>query len=116
MRDALNLTYDVTLEVSLFNRLDVGWWLIHVTSRPASISEAVAASLRVLRNVATSRIRASELARAKRAVLTRMDSESKVGRLVGHGFLLCLNPCKQGLCHWTLACSTPESWESAWAR
>ena len=80
VRDALNLTYDVTMEISLFNRLKVGWWIIHVTSRPTSISDAVAASLRVLRNVASARIRDSELERAKRAVLTRMDSDSKVCR------------------------------------
>ena len=84
VRDALNLTYDVTFELSLFNRIQAGWWLIHVTARPGSISDAVAASLKVLRNVATSRIRESELARAKRAVLTRFESDAKVGPRRGH--------------------------------
>lgn len=81
VRDALNLTYDVTLELSVFHRLPVGWWIIHVMSRPGSISDAVAASLRVLRNVTTSRIRDGELLRAKRAVLSRMESDAKVQRL-----------------------------------
>lgn len=78
VRDALNLTYDVTFELSLFNRIHVGWWVVHVTARPGSISDAVAASIRVLRNVASSRVRESELARAKRAVLTRYESDIKV--------------------------------------
>ncbi|KAK9797772.1 hypothetical protein WJX73_010222 [Symbiochloris irregularis] len=77
VRDALNLTYDVTMELAVFSLLHAGWWTINVTSRPASISDAVAASMRVLRNVASSRIRHSELERAKRAVLTRLDTDCK---------------------------------------
>lgn len=80
VRDALNLTYDVTMELAVFSLLHAGWWTINVTSRPASISDAVTASMRVLRNVASSRIRHSELERAKRAVLTRLDTDCKVHR------------------------------------
>ncbi len=78
VRDALGLTYDVSFELSLFDRLPHGWFVVNVTSTPQKIHEAMAASLRVLRTVATQRITPRELQRAKRTVLTRHESEIKV--------------------------------------
>ncbi len=78
VRDALGLTYDVSFELSLFDRLRVGWFVVHVTSTPAKIDEAAAASLRVLRGLALTRVTPRELLRARRTVLTRHESEMKV--------------------------------------
>ena len=77
VRDALGLTYDVSFELSLFDRLRVGWFVVHVTSTPAKIDEAAAASLRVLRGLALTRVTPRELLRARRTVLTRHESEMK---------------------------------------
>ena len=68
----------MSFELSLFDRLPHGWFVVNVTSTPQKIHEAVAASLRVLRTVATQRITPRELQRAKRTVLTRHESEIKV--------------------------------------
>ena len=81
VRDALGLTYDVSFELSLFDRLRCGWFVCHVTSTPAKIAEALAASLRVLRSLPHSRVTPRELLRARRTVLTRHESEMKVGGL-----------------------------------
>jgi len=37
VRDALGLTYDVSFELSLFDRLKAGWFVISVTSTPAKV-------------------------------------------------------------------------------
>jgi len=87
VRDALGLTYDVSFELSLFDRLPHGWFVVNVTSTPQKIHEAMAASLRVLRTVATQRITPRELQRAKRTVLTRHESEIKVFPRSLHQFL-----------------------------
>ena len=78
IRDALNLTYDVTFEVGVGDSYRVAWWSVHVTSKPESIHQAVNASLDVLRSVATSRIMPYELERAKVTVLTKHDADVKV--------------------------------------
>ena len=51
VRDALGLTYDVSFELSLYDRLRTGWFVCHVTSTHAKIDEALDASLRVLRSL-----------------------------------------------------------------
>ena len=78
MRDALGLTYDVSFELSLFDRLRVAWFVCHVTSTPKKINEALDASLRVLRGLPMQRVTPRELLRARRTVLTRHESEMKV--------------------------------------
>lgn len=78
VRDALGLTYDVSFELSLFDRLRVGWFVCHVTSTPQKINEALDASLRVLRSLPMQRVTPRELLRARRTVLTRHESEMKV--------------------------------------
>ncbi len=78
VRDALGLTYDVSFELSLYDRLRTGWFVCHVTSTHAKIDEALEASLRVLRSLLLQRVTPRELLRAKRTVLTRHESEMKV--------------------------------------
>ncbi|CAM6021170.1 unnamed protein product [Sphagnum balticum] len=77
VRDALGLTYDVSFELSLFDRLKAGWFVISVTSTPAKIKDAVDASLNVLRSIQGSKINQRELDRAKRTLLMRHESDSK---------------------------------------
>lgn len=71
VRDSLGLTYDVSFEVTLYDRLRAGWFSVHVTSYPDKIHDALAASLAVLRELKTSPITPRELMRAKRTLLTR---------------------------------------------
>lgn len=77
VRDALGLTYDVSFEASLFDRLATGWFVITVTSTPAKIENAVDASLNVLRGIQGNRITQRELDRAKRTCLMRFESDQK---------------------------------------
>lgn len=77
VRDALGLTYDVAFELTVFERIDSGWFFVTVTSTPEKIHEAREASLNVLLNVATQRITPRELQRAKRTLLTRHESDQK---------------------------------------
>ena len=78
VRDSLGLTYDVNFEISSFDRLEAGWFVVNVTSTPAKIQQALDASLRVLRNVQTDRVTHREVLRARRTVLTRHESDLKV--------------------------------------
>eukprot|EP00245_Coleochaete_scutata_P005274 TRINITY_DN18712_c0_g1_i1.p1 TRINITY_DN18712_c0_g1~~TRINITY_DN18712_c0_g1_i1.p1 ORF type:complete len:1369 (+),score=265.63 TRINITY_DN18712_c0_g1_i1:154-4260(+) len=77
VRDALGLTYDVSFELSLFDRLKTGWFVISVTSTPAKIQQAVEASLNVLRGLHGNRVNQRELDRAKRTLLMRHESDLK---------------------------------------
>jgi hypothetical protein len=79
VRDTLGLTYDVSFELSLFDRLPSGWWHVNVTSTPGKIQDAMVASLNVLRNIRVQPITQRELLRAKRTLITRHDSDLKVG-------------------------------------
>jgi len=77
VRDALGLTYDVSFELSHFDRLEAGWFMLTVTSTPAKIEEALAASLRVLRGLETTRVQLREIERARRTLLTRHETDLK---------------------------------------
>uniref|UniRef100_A0A061SA19 Insulinase (Peptidase family m16) family protein isoform 2 n=1 Tax=Tetraselmis sp. GSL018 TaxID=582737 RepID=A0A061SA19_9CHLO len=77
VRDALGLTYDVSFELTLFERLSAGWFFVTVTSTPEKIHEAKQASVNVLLNVAYQPITPRELQRAKRTLLTRHESDQK---------------------------------------
>lgn len=37
VRDSLGLTYDVSFELNLFDRLNLGWYVISVTSTPGKV-------------------------------------------------------------------------------
>ena len=77
VRDTLGLTYDVSFDLSLFDRLRAGWFMVAVTSTPQKIDEALAASLATLRAFASSRLSDRDLERARRTLLTRHESDLK---------------------------------------
>jgi hypothetical protein len=73
----LGLTYDVSFELSLFDRLPAGWFHVNVTSTPQKIDDALSASLRVLRGLRAQAIMQRELLRAKRTLVTRHETDLK---------------------------------------
>ena len=77
VRDTLGLTYDVSFELSLFDRLPAGWFTVNVTSTPEKIKDAALASIRVLRSGETQPFTERDLLRAKRTLLTRHESDLK---------------------------------------
>ncbi|KAK9270819.1 hypothetical protein L1049_026405 [Liquidambar formosana] len=77
VRDSLGLTYDVSFELSLFDRLKLGWYVISVTSTPGKVYKAVDACKNVLRGLHSSKIAQRELDRAKRTLLMRHEAEIK---------------------------------------
>ncbi|XP_027125887.1 stromal processing peptidase, chloroplastic [Coffea arabica] len=77
VRDSLGLTYDVSFELNLFDRLNLGWYVISVTSTPGKVHKAVDACKNVLRGLHTNRITPRELDRAKRTLLMRHEAEIK---------------------------------------
>ncbi|KAL6517914.1 hypothetical protein OROMI_033615 [Orobanche minor] len=77
VRDSLGLTYDVSFELNLFDRLKVGWYVISVTSTPEKVHKAVDACKNVLSGLRFNRIATSELDRARRTLLMRHEAEIK---------------------------------------
>ncbi|XP_022769477.1 stromal processing peptidase, chloroplastic-like isoform X1 [Durio zibethinus] len=77
VRDSLGLTYDVSFELNLFDRLKLGWYVISVTSTPSKVYKAVDACKNVLRGLHTNKIAPRELDRAKRTLLMRHEAEIK---------------------------------------
>ena len=81
MRDSLGLTYDVSFELSQFDRLRTGYFVVHVTSTPAKIRDALSASVDVLRSFHVSPVTQRELVRAQKTLLTRHESDLKVSKV-----------------------------------
>ncbi|XP_057450192.1 stromal processing peptidase, chloroplastic isoform X2 [Lotus japonicus] len=77
VRDSLGLTYDVSFELNLFDRLKLGWYVISVTSTPSKVHKAVDACKNVLRGLHSNKITDRELDRAKRTLLMRHEAEIK---------------------------------------
>lgn len=77
VRDSLGLTYDVSFEVNLFDRLKLGWYVISVTSTPGKVIQAVDACKNVLRGLHSNQVLPRELDRAKRTLLMRHEAEIK---------------------------------------
>ncbi|XP_019421372.1 PREDICTED: stromal processing peptidase, chloroplastic-like isoform X1 [Lupinus angustifolius] len=77
VRDSLGLTYDVSFELNLFDRLKLGWYVISVTSTPGKVHKAVDACKNVLRGLHSNKITERELDRAKRTLLMRHEAEIK---------------------------------------
>ncbi|GMH43786.1 hypothetical protein BSKO_11720 [Bryopsis sp. KO-2023] len=75
VRDQLGLTYDVSFDLAQFDRQQKGWWTVHVTSSPEKVGEALTASVGVLKGFKTNPINAGELARARRTLITRHESD-----------------------------------------
>lgn len=63
VRDSLGLTYDVSFEVHLFDKLGLGWYVISVTSTPEKVQKAVDACKSVLRGLDHNKISQRELDR-----------------------------------------------------
>ena len=79
VRETLGLTYDVSFDLGTYDRLRHNYYCIHVTSTPDKIRQAVTASANVLRSFYSSPVQQRELLRAQRTVLTRHESDLKVG-------------------------------------
>ncbi|KAK9950839.1 hypothetical protein M0R45_006305 [Rubus argutus] len=77
VRDSLGLTYDVSFELNLFDRLNLGWYVVSVTSTPGKVHKAVDACKNVLRGLHSNKISQRELDRAKRTLLMRHEAEIK---------------------------------------
>ncbi|XP_073037223.1 stromal processing peptidase, chloroplastic [Primulina eburnea] len=77
VRDSLGLTYDVSFELNLFDRLKLGWYVISVTSTPGKVHKAVDACKSVLRGLHGNQIAPRELDRARRTLLMRHEAEIK---------------------------------------
>nr|Q40983.2 RecName: Full=Stromal processing peptidase, chloroplastic; AltName: Full=Chloroplast processing enzyme; Flags: Precursor [Pisum sativum] len=77
VRDSLGLTYDVSFELNLFDRLKLGWYVVSVTSTPSKVHKAVDACKNVLRGLHSNGITVRELDRAKRTLLMRHEAEIK---------------------------------------
>ncbi|KAL7592415.1 hypothetical protein Lser_V15G32592 [Lactuca serriola] len=77
VRDSQGLTYDVSFELNLFDRLTLGWYVISVTSTPGKVHRAVDACKSVLRGLHSKKIGDHELDRAKRTLLMKHEAESK---------------------------------------
>ncbi|KAK9684952.1 hypothetical protein RND81_10G245300 [Saponaria officinalis] len=77
VRDSLGLTYDVSFELNLFDRLNFGWYVISVTSTPGKVHKAVDACKNVLRGLHSNKIAPRELDRAKRTLLMKHEAEIK---------------------------------------
>ncbi|KAL4563575.1 hypothetical protein LXL04_027618 [Taraxacum kok-saghyz] len=77
VRDSQGLTYDVSFELNLFDRLTLGWYVISVTSTPGKVHKAVDACKSVLRGLHSKKIGDHELDRAKRTLLMKHEAESK---------------------------------------
>lgn len=68
VRDTLGLTYEVNFEISMFDRIPVGWFVISATSSPDKIDATADAALNVLRGLAANRITQRELDRVRDVV------------------------------------------------
>ncbi|XP_059640139.1 stromal processing peptidase, chloroplastic [Cornus florida] len=77
VRDSLGLTYDVSFELNMFDRLNLGWYVISVTSTPGKVYKAVDACKNVLRGLHSNKIAQRELDRAKRTLMMRHEAEIK---------------------------------------
>ncbi|GKE11453.1 stromal processing peptidase chloroplastic, partial [Tanacetum coccineum] len=82
VRDSQGLTYDVSFELNLFDRLNLGWYVISVTSTPGKVHRAVNACKGVLIGLHSKRIAEHELDRAKRTMLMKHEAETKSNALM----------------------------------
>ncbi|OIV92613.1 hypothetical protein TanjilG_17964 [Lupinus angustifolius] len=77
VRGSLGLTYDVSFELYLFDRLKLGWYMISVTATPGKVHKAVDACKNVLRGLRSNKITERELDRAKRTLLMKHEAKIK---------------------------------------
>jgi len=75
VRDSLGLSYDCSFELSMFDRLEAGWYSCTVSAHPSRIMEAVNAAKGVLQGVKRRPISELELSTARRTLLRRHETD-----------------------------------------
>jgi len=75
VRDSLGLSYDCSFELSMFDRLEAGWYTCTVSTHPTRIEEAVNAAKDVLQGLRRRPISEHELSTARRTLLRRHETD-----------------------------------------
>jgi len=75
VRDSLGLSYDCSFELSMFDRLEAGWYTCTVSAHPSRIMEAVDAAKGVLMGVRKRPISELELGTARRTLARRHETD-----------------------------------------
>lgn len=75
VRDSLGLSYDCSFDLSMFDRLEAGWYSCTVSAHPSRIMEAVSAAKGVLQGVKKRPISELELSTARRTLLRRHETD-----------------------------------------
>lgn len=75
VRDNLGLSYDCSFELSMFDRLEAGWFTCTVSAHPSRIHEAVEAAEGVLQGVKKRPITDLELSTARRTLMRRHETD-----------------------------------------
>jgi predicted Zn-dependent peptidase len=75
VRDSLGLSYDCNFELSMFDRLEAGWYTCTVSAHPSRISEAVQAAKQVVQGVRKRPISDHEVRTACRTLLRRHETD-----------------------------------------
>eukprot|EP00428_Durinskia_dybowskii_P019615 CAMPEP_0170217056 /NCGR_PEP_ID=MMETSP0116_2-20130129/8190_1 /TAXON_ID=400756 /ORGANISM="Durinskia baltica, Strain CSIRO CS-38" /LENGTH=413 /DNA_ID=CAMNT_0010467683 /DNA_START=30 /DNA_END=1268 /DNA_ORIENTATION=+ len=73
VRDSLGLSYDCRFELTLFDRLEAGWFTCTVSAHPSQISEAVDAAKGVLQGLRNRPVSEYEMGTARRTLLRRHE-------------------------------------------
>jgi len=75
VRDSLGLSYDCSFELSMFDRLEAGWYTCTVSAHPARIMEAVDAAKSVVMGVKKRPISELEIATARRTLMRKHETD-----------------------------------------
>jgi predicted Zn-dependent peptidase len=75
VRDSLGLSYDCSFELSMWDRLEAGWFTCTVSAHPSRIGEAVEAAKGVIQGVRKRPISEWELSTAKRTLMRRHEAD-----------------------------------------
>jgi len=75
VRDSLGLSYDCSFELSMFDRLEAGWYTCTVSAHPSRIMQAVNAAKGVLTGVRKRPISELELSTARRTLIRRHETD-----------------------------------------
>jgi len=75
VRDSLGLSYDCNFQLSMFDRLEAGWYTCTVSAHPMVIDKAVEAAKGVLQGVRKRPVTQMELSTARRTLLRRHETD-----------------------------------------
>mmetsp|Transcript_25041 Transcript_25041/g.74491 ORF Transcript_25041/g.74491 Transcript_25041/m.74491 type:complete len:1413 (-) Transcript_25041:44-4282(-) len=75
VRDSLGLSYDCSFELSMFDRLEAGWFTCTVSAHPSRINEAVDAAKGVLQGLEKRPVSELELSTARRTLMRRHETD-----------------------------------------